>query len=239
MSFSFSKRFLPPAALLAFPRPGNRRGLLIREIFGPVTFLAILTSLQPVFADPTTGISDGTVSHLSAAGAFVTVSRLGESEKEATQRDGKLLSHRRTADPFGITIRGPLKAPAPVAEQTTVAPVQANPVSQVAAVAAEVNGPTLEKAVQELAVGAVNLASHQILVGSRSIREGDLLVLDSGGQQFTVWVQSVGVSGVLFCDTDLQKHILKPFGFGPKELPANSVWGISDIPKLLDSDAKP
>jgi hypothetical protein len=239
MSFSFSKRFLPSAALVVSCRPGNRPDCLVREVFALVAFLAILTSLQPLFADPATGISDGAVSHLSAAGVFVTVSRLGESEKEATQRDGKLLSHRRTADPFGITIRGPLRAPAPVADQPTVTPVQANPVSQVAAVAAEVNGPTLEKAVQELAVGAVNLASHQILVGSRSIREGDLLVLDSGGHQFTVWVQSVGVSGILFCDTDLQKHILKPFGFGPKELPVNSVWGISDIPSLLDSDAKP
>jgi hypothetical protein len=236
MSFSFSKKLLPPAAPVASPRPGNRP---VCDFLRPAAFLAILTSLQPLFADPSTGISDGTVSHLSTAGVFVTVSRLGDSEKEATQREGKLLSHSRTADPFGITVRGPLKAAAPVAEQPTVAPLLANLVSQVAAVTSGVNGPTLEKAVQELAVGAINPATHQILVGSRSIREGDLLVLDSGGHQFIVWVQSVGASGVLFCDTDLQKHILKPFGFGPKELPANSVWGISDIPNPLDGEAKP
>ena len=111
-----------------------------------------------------------------------------------------------------------------------------NAASQV--VAPTVNVPTLEKAIEELTIGAVNPGSHQILVGSRSIREGDLVVLESGGQQFSVWVQSVGMSGVLFCDTDLQKHILKPFGFGPKELPKNSVWETSDLRNLLDSDAK-
>ena len=100
------------------------------------------------------------------------------------------------------------------------------------------NIPTLEKAVQELTIGAVNVGSHEMLIGSRSIREGDLLVLESGGRQFVVWVQSVGVRGVLFCDTDLQKHILKQFGSGPKELPADSVWGTSDIRNFLNKDAQ-
>ena len=65
----------------------------------------------------------------------------------------------------------------------------------------------------------MNVGGHEILIGSRSIREGDLLVLESGGRQFVVWVQSVGVRGVLFCDTDLKKHILKPVGSAPKGLP--------------------
>jgi hypothetical protein len=42
----------------------------------------------------------------------------------------------------------------------------------------------------------------------------------------------------MFCDTDLQKHISKPFGFGPKELPKNSVWETSDLRNLLDREAK-
>ena len=81
-------------------------------------------------------------------------------------------------------------------------------------------------------------AAHEILIGSRSIREGDLMVLESGGRQFVVWVQTVGVRGVLFCDIDMQKHILKPFGSGPKELPGDSVWGISDIANFLNKDAQ-
>ena len=101
-----------------------------------------------------------------------------------------------------------------------------------------VHVPTLEQAVQELAIGAVNVGTHEILIGSRSIREGDLLVLESEGRQFVVWLQTVGVRGVLFCDTDLQKHILKPVGSGPKELPEDSVQGVSDIRNFLDKDAQ-
>jgi hypothetical protein len=201
-------------------------------------FAALLSPLS-AFAGPMTDAPETNVG--KSVGAFVTVNRLGESDREAALRDGKLLSHRRTTDPFGITVRGPFKGLPPVVEQPAAVPAQPAgtpappPLSQVAAA---VNVPTLEKAIQELVIGAVNLGSHQILIGSRSINEGDLLVLQSGEVQFVVWVQSVGVSGVLFCDTDLQKHILKPLGFGPKELPKDQIWGVSDISKSLDQDAK-
>jgi hypothetical protein len=200
---------------------------------------AMLISLLPALADPAKEVSEGPPSRVSAVGAYSTLNRLGDSDQETAQREGKLLAHHRTADPFGITVRGGLKDPLPVAEQPTAAPVpsvQSDVVSQV--VAPAVNVPTLEKAIEELSVGAVNPGSHQILVGSRSIREGDLVVLESGGYQFSVWVQSVGMSEVLFCDTNLQKHILKRFGFGPKELQKNSIWKTSDLRNLLDSDAK-
>jgi hypothetical protein len=71
------------------------------------------------------------------------------------------------------------------------------------------------------------------------IHEGDLLVLETGGRQFVVWVENIGVRGVLFCDTDLQKHILRPFGSGPKELPGDSVWRLSNIGNSLSKDAPP
>ena len=214
-----------------------------REIVGSSWLLGFLASwllgISPAFAEGAPAAPDVAASHVSSTGAFLTVSRLGESDKEAALRDGRLLSHRRATDPFGVTVRGPFKALPPVVEQPIAAPAQPAatqpPLSQVAAA---VNVPTLEKAIQELVIGAVNLGSHQILIGSRSIHEGDLLVLESGGGQFIVWVQSVGVRGVLFCDTDLQKHILKPFGFGPKELPMDQIWGVSEITKSLDQDAK-
>ena len=200
---------------------------------------AMLISLLPALADPAKEVSEGSPSRVSAVGAYSTLNRLGDSDQETAQREGKLLAHHRTADPFGITVRGGLKDPLPVAEQpsaTPTAPAQSNATSQV--VAPTVNLPTLEKAIEELTIGAINPGSHQILVGSRSIREGDLLELEFGGHQFFAWVQSVGVGGVLFYDTDLQKPYPKPFGFGPKELPKNSVWKTSDLRNLLDGDAK-
>ena len=146
-------------------------------------FAAMLSPLS-AFADPATGCSrHTTLAKVLQSVLFVTVNRLGESDQEAALRDGKLLSHRRTTDPFGITVRGPFKGLPPVAEQPAAAPATTcatpapPPLSQVAAA---VNVPTLEKAIQELVIGAVNLGSHQILIGSRSIREGDLLVLESG-----------------------------------------------------------
>ena len=201
-------------------------------------FCAVLTSLLPAFADPSPVGSNVSASGASPAIAFVTVNHLGEAEPQAALRDGQLLSHRRATDPFGIAIRGPFKGLPPVVEHPTATPGQPNSApSQIPLPA--VNVPTLEKAVQELAIGAVNVDSHQILIGSRSIREGDLLVLESGGRRFVVWVQTVGVAGVWFCDTDLQKHIMRPFGSGPKELPGDSVWGISDIENSLSKDARP
>ena len=211
--------------------------VLAREIPMLMGFFAVLISLQPVFADPAPGAS--------AASTFVTVSRLGESEQQAAARDGQLMSHRRATDPFGITIRGAFTGLPPVAERPSPTPAQPGAVNQ--KIAAPVNVPkleqavhvpTLEQAVQELAIGAVNVDSREILIGSRSIREGDLLVLESEGRQFVVWLQTVGVRGVLFCDTDLQKHILKPLGSGPKELPEDSVQGVSDIRNFLNTDAR-
>ena len=90
---------------------------------------------------------------------------------------------------------------------------------------------------------------REILIGSRSVLEGDLLVLESGGSRFVVWVQSVEEHGVVFCDIDLQKHLLKPVGSAPKglpvaaapkELPGNPAYGIPDISHFLNNkDAQP
>ena len=166
-------------------------------------------------------------------GLFVTINHLGESEQQAALRIGQLLSHRRAADPFGNIIRGPYKALPPVVEH----PVAAS--GQPAAAAPVAHVPTIEQAVQELSIGAVNVGAHEMLIGSRSIREGDLLVLESEGRQFVVWVQDIGVRGVMFCDINMQKHLLKRFGSGPKALPPDSVQGISSILNLLPKDAPP
>jgi hypothetical protein len=241
MSAWSSKKLLLRSNFQGPLQPGNFQGASVHPTYKFIAFLVAMLLPLSAFADPATSAPGTKVAKVLSAGTFATVSRLGESDREAALRDEKLLSHHRATDPFGITVRGPFKGLPPVVAQPTAAPAEPAatpappPLSQVAAA---VNVPTLEKAIQELVIGGLNLSSRQILIGSRSIREGDLLVLESGGGQFIVWVQSVRVGGVLFCDTDLQKHILKPFGFGPKELPMDPIRSVSEISKSLDRDAK-
>jgi hypothetical protein len=199
--------------------------------------LAMLLLPLQAIADPVVpGASIRTPSGAPSPNVYGTVSHLGDPAQQAALREGQLLSHRRATDPFGNTIRGPYKALPLAVEHPSATPAQSTAATPPAALA---NVPTVEKAVQELGIGAVNVDAHEMLVGSRSIREGDLLVLESGGRQFVVWVQNIGMRGVMFCDIDMQKHFMKPFGSGPKELPLDSVWGVSDIRQLLRKDAPP
>jgi hypothetical protein len=192
----------------------------------------LLCSLLPAWADPAPGVSSVSTTGTPAPAVFVTVSHLGESEQQAALRQGQLLAHRRATDPFGNTIRGPYKALPQVAQIAVPTPGQET-------TAPVVDVPTLERAVQELTIGAVDVSAHELLIGSRSVREGDLLVLESGGRQFVAWVQNVGVRGVLFCDINLKKHLLKTFASGPKGFPAGSVPGTSDLHHFLNKDAPP
>jgi hypothetical protein len=222
---------LLPAALQAVRLRGSPVGTLCCGIS------ILLMSLLPVLADPAPGATPLPVSAASAPNPFANVLRLGDWATQVAMRESILLSHKRQVDPFGITIRGPYKGLPPVVEHSTE---QSNP----AAAAAKV--PTLEKALQALPIGGVNIGQHEILIGSRPVFEGDLLVLESSGSRFVVWVQSVEERGVVFCDTDLQKHILKPVGSAPKglpvaaapkELPGNPAYGIPDIGHFLNKDA--
>jgi hypothetical protein len=213
--------------------------------FSTSWFLGFLVSwllgISPAFAGPSPAPASASrvpAPGLSAPSPFLNVGRLGEWAAQAALREGHLLSHLRGIDPFGITIRGPYKGLPPVAEHPAEKP-------NLAVAAAKI--PTLEKAVQALPIGGVNARGREILVGSRSIHEGDLLVLESGGSPFVVWVQSVEERGVLFCDIDLQKHILRPVGSAPKglpvaaapkELPGDPAYGIPDISHFLNKDAQ-
>jgi hypothetical protein len=198
-----------------------------------VIFGVLVVTLAALAEPGPPAVSIGSLSKASSSNDFATVSRLGEPDQQAAQREGQLLTHRRATDPFGNIIRGPYKALPPMVEHPTATPGPSTAASPVV-----VNVPTLEKAVQELAIGAVNVGAHEMLVGSRSIREGDLLILESGGRQFAVWVQDIGVRGVMFCDIDMQQHFLKQFGSGPRELPAASAWGTSDIHYFLNKNAE-
>ena len=171
----------------------------------------------------------------SAAAAtrpYATIDHVGEADQQVSLKDGKLLAHRRAVDPFGVAIGGKFKGLPPVAEHS---PVTANlPAQPNKAVAT--NELTLEKAVQQLPIGAVNIADREALIGSRSVHEGDLLVLELSGHQFVVWVQSIDRRGVQFCDINLQQRALKPFRIGPNELPGESAGQQTDVRDFLKQD---
>lgn len=224
MSGQLLDLFAPPIRFRTVSKGGNRAGLLVHRI------CLLLMVMPAAFANAAPDASAISAAAPAGLGSFDTINHLGEAEQQTALRTGQLLAHRRAADPFGNVIRGPYKALPPVVEHPVAA------AGQPTAAAPAVHVPTIEQAVQELSIGAVNVGAHEILVGSRSIREGDLLVLESEGRQFVVWVQDIGVRGVTFCDIDLQKHLLKPFGSGPRDLTPDSVQGISSIINLLPTN---
>jgi hypothetical protein len=164
---------------------------------------------------------------------YPIVSEIGESAQQLTLKDGKLLAHRRTNDPFGIPIRGKFKGLPPVVAEHTPVGTSSPTTSNKPVLPGEL---TLEKAVQQLPIGAVNVANREALIGVRAIHEGDLLVLELSGHQFVVWVQSIDRRGVQFCDVTLQQRVLKPFRFGPNELPENSTGGQTEVRDFLKQD---
>ena len=171
-----------------------------------------------------------------AQGHYAVVGHMDNPERRISFSEGKLLVHQRTADPFGIVIRGPFKGLPVIAEHPAAAPTPASQPHQatipVQAPAAP-DEPTLEMAVQQLAVGGLNIAGREVLIGSRSIHEGDLLILELSGSRFLVWVESIDRRGVQFCDADLQRHVLKSFRFGPSELPPEAAGRQPDVHDLL------
>jgi hypothetical protein len=209
-----------------------------------LTLIGTFIMLAPAtlaLGDP--GQSDGRtpVRSVPAPSPYAIVNHVGAPEQQISLLDGTLLVHRRTADPFGVSIRGPFKGLPPVAEQP-VAPIppsqvkQGNQQIQPSQVPVAANEPTLEKAVQQLSIGGVNIAGREALIGSRSLHEGDLLVLELSGRQFVVWVQSIDRRGVQFCDVNLQRHALRPFRFGPNELPGDSAGRQADVRDFLKQD---
>jgi hypothetical protein len=197
------------AALTAYftakPNGETRKPRVLLKITGLLWIFLILDGMAQTA--PKTSAPPSPTPH-GGPSQFLIIDGLGESDHQIVKRNAELLSMRRATDPFGINIRGPFKGLPPVAEHNTGKPQAGTP----GLPALPIILPTLEKAVEELNVGAVNVASHEILIGSRVVKEGDLLVLQSDGQQFTVWLQSVQVSGLFFCDPDFLKHPFKPFG---------------------------
>jgi hypothetical protein len=201
---------------------------LVPSLIGLLAMLALATLAS---GDPVPG--DGKTSPVPVASPYAVVNHVGEADQQVTLKDGKLLAHRRNVDPFGIAIRGKFKGLPPVAEHPSLVSSPAQPNTSPVAT----NVLTLEQAVQRLPIGAVNIADREALIGSRPVHEGDLLVLELSGHQFVVWVQSIDQRGVQFCDINLQQHALKPFRFGPNELPDDLAGRRTDVRDFLKQDA--
>jgi hypothetical protein len=142
-------------------------------------------------------------------------------------RDTKLLAHHRSTDPFAVPIRGKFRGlpPAPVQKPITAAgpaPAPGPP------------SPTLAMAVQQLPVGAVNPNGREMLVASRLVREGDLLIIQLSGHRFFVWVQSIDERGAQFCDLDFKQQTLRPLRTGPRELETDAVQQHPNVKSFLE-----
>jgi hypothetical protein len=202
------------------------RHTLASSLIGLIAIHALVTSAS---GDPVQG--DDKIPAVPAASPYAVVNHVGEADQQVTLKDGNLLAHRRTADPFGVAIRGKFKGLPPAAEHPSAVSSAAQPNASPVA-----NILTLEKAIQQLPIGAVNIADREALIGSRPVHEGDLLVLELSGQQFVVWVQSIDQRGVQFCDINLQQHALKPFRFGPNGLPGDLSGRRTDVRDFLKQD---
>ena len=179
-----------------------------RSLLGLLALLALATS---VLAGPGQIDSKKPATSVGPTSPYIIVNHIDDADQQISLKVGKLLTHRRTTDPFGLTINGKFKGLPAIVEHP------ANNSTPVAAVPA--NEATFEKAVQQLPLGAVNIVGREALIGFRSVHEGDLLVLELGGRQFAAWVQSIDQRGVQFCDVYLQQRATKSFRFGPSELP--------------------
>jgi hypothetical protein len=190
----------------------------------------VLASATLAWGDPGQVDGKASVKPGITASPYVIVSHLDETDQQISLKDGKLLAHRHAMDPFGMAMSGKFKGLPPIVENPVTNPAKTNEPVQVPAVGNEL---TLEKAVQQLPIGAVNIDSHEALVGFRAVHEGDLLVLDLDRHQFVVWVESIDRRGVQFRDINLQQHATKPFRFGPNELPDDLAGRQTDVRDFL------
>jgi hypothetical protein len=204
---------------------------LHRLVLASTAVLGMLCAPGSVSADPAQDAgAQGKAAPLPER--YGVVNHIGDAQQQASLDDGKLLAHRRTTDPFGVAIRDKFKGLPAVAKHPATSSQPKQPV-QAPVVA---SGPTLEQAIEQLPIGGVNIGSREMLIGSRSVHEGDLLILELSGQQFVVWVQSIDRRGVQFCDVTLQRHKVKPFRFGPNELPTDFAGAQSDVRNFLNQE---
>jgi hypothetical protein len=133
------------------------------------------------------------------------IAGLGKGQDSQKPFQDALVSKAKIRDPFQVPMRGNYRG-------------QAEPSSKPAAQQPEaVQAPitTLAQAVEHLPVRGIDVASREVLIGSQSLAEGDLITIQYNNQPFTVWVRSVGKEGVTFVNAALTEIAQKQISSGP------------------------
>jgi len=142
-----------------------------------------------------------------ASAIWKVISALGKSEETKKPLENGLVSRSKNRDPFQM----PIRKNRVVAEPSIQKPKPEAPQAPVT---------TFAQAVDHLAVRGIDLASREVLIGSRSLGEGDLITIQYNNQPFTAWVRSVGKEGVTFVNAELTDTAQKPVISGPRDLDA-------------------
>ena len=146
-----------------------------------------------------------------ASTIWQVISALGKSDEAQKPFENGLVSRAKKRDPFQMPIRGKYRGVAEPAKEKAQPQVAQVPVSTA----------TLAQAIDHLSVHGIDLASREILIGSRSLREGDLITIQYDGQPFSAWVRSIEKEGVTFINAELTETAVKQVASGPRDLDAD------------------
>jgi hypothetical protein len=144
-----------------------------------------------------------------ASTVWQIISALGKNEETKKPLENGLVSRSKNRDPFQMPIRKNR-----VAAQPSIQPAPRQPEAPQAPVT------TFARAIEHLSVHGIDLASREVLIGSRSLAEGDLITIQYNNQPFTAWVRSVGREGVTFVNAELTDTAQKLVSSGPRDLDA-------------------
>jgi hypothetical protein len=142
-----------------------------------------------------------------ASAPLQALSELGKSQGTEKSLENSLVSRLKKRDPFQLPIRGKYRG--------VVEPVE-KPAQQVA----QLPVTTFAQAIDHLPVRGIDVASRELLIGSRCLTEGDLLKIEFNGQPFTAWVRSVGKEAITFVNAELTETVQKTISSGPRDLDA-------------------
>jgi hypothetical protein len=146
----------------------------------------------------------------SASTLWQIISQLGKGQEAQKPFADGLVSRLKKQDPFQLPIRGKYRGASEPSDQ----PAQQQPEKQQTAAT------TFAQAIEHLPVRGIDPASREVLIGSRSLTEGDLLTVEFNNQPFTAWVRSIGKNGVTFVNAQLTETAQKAVSSAPRDLDA-------------------
>jgi hypothetical protein len=186
------------------------------HFFFSTTLIASVCQAEPAALNPPTH----SVLKDPASTTWQVISALGKREEAKKPLENGLVSRSKNRDPFQMPIRKNR-----VAAQPSIQPAPRQPEAPQAPVT------TFAQAIEHLPVRGIDLASREVLIGSQSLAEGDLITIQYNSQPFTAWVRSIGKEGVTFVNAELTDTAQKPVTSGPRDLDAMNQGG-SELPRM-------